>query len=62
MNHERPEHSVAFRVTRSEWLRLCEIAGDKKMSVGAFAKDIIFQHVGLGTAARRIGRPAKGPK
>ncbi|MBK9584591.1 MAG: hypothetical protein IPO55_01555 [Alphaproteobacteria bacterium] len=70
-DNDQLRHSVAFRVTESEWIKLQAIAGESGVTVPQFAKALLFKSAGLrpserkkspyGQAARMIERK-KGRK
>jgi hypothetical protein len=50
---EQLRHSVAFRVTESEWTRLQEIAERSGVTVPQLAKGLLFQSAGLPSPGRK---------
>lgn len=50
---EQLRHSVAFRVTESEWIKLQAIAGESGVTVPQYAKALLFKSVGLRPSERR---------
>jgi hypothetical protein len=46
-------HSVAFRVTESEWLKLQAIAEDNGMTIPQLAKELLFKSAGLHPSERK---------
>ena len=46
-DNEQLRHSVAFRVTESEWIRLHAIAEKNGATVPQLAKELLFKSAGL---------------
>lgn len=52
-DNEQLKHSVAFRVTEPEWIRLKSIAENNGVSVPQLAKDLLFKSAGLHSSKRK---------
>jgi hypothetical protein len=46
-------HSVAFRVTEAQWLKLQQIAQQEETSIPQLAKSVLFESVGIKTESKR---------
>jgi hypothetical protein len=52
-DNDQLRHSVAFRVTESEWIKLQSIAGDNGVTVPQLAKELLFKSAGLRPSERK---------
>lgn len=62
---EQLKHSVAFRVTESEWIRLQAIAERNGATVPQLAKELLFKSAGLRPPGRKrspYGQTAISPR
>lgn len=52
-DNDQLRHSVAFRVTETEWIKLQAIAGECGVTVPQYAKALLFKSAGLRPSERK---------